>query len=165
MAYAFQLPTADAILTESRLRPEQVDRDYLSSDLLSDIEDRIPGKADIVTRKLKQCSAPYPFPMPDELIEAALSDEAPDDVAATTEEQLSIATQAVEKLVLASLYGSAGQLNAAYFTRSTEYKDEANALLQTICEGIRFVKNPATGNASAPAPRPRSRQLTMTPRI
>lgn len=171
MPYAFTLPAAPAIRTESRLRPEQVDRSYLDADLVADIEARIAGKADIVTRKIKQCATPYAWPLLDEIIAAATVDNSPADAVATTSEQRSMATQATEKLVLASLYGSAGQLNGAYSTRASEYKDEANALIETICEGIQFIKdqialqNAAPVVAETPEPAPRSRIVKMIPVI
>ena len=139
--YPFSLPTAANVRVESRLRPEQVSPAFsTNADLESDIANRIAGKADVVYSKLKRAAAPYSWPYLDTQVTQAYEDQVTANAAIDTNEQKDMASQAVDKYTLASLYGSAGQLNSAYWRRADEYKVEADAIVAGIAEGILFVK-------------------------
>ncbi len=142
LIYPFILPTPSQVRIESRLRPEQVSTAFATAaDLEVDIATRIPRKADIVGSRLRRVAAPYQWPFTDAQLTAAYANETSDIGAADTQEQLELATEATQLYTLASLYGSAGQLNKMYFTRSTEYKDEADAILRNLSDAIKFVRD------------------------
>lgn len=105
------LPLASAIRVESRLRPEQVNLEYANTtELEADITARIGKYAAVINKKIV-------------------------DAEDTPDNQI-IATEALFLRVEASLYGSAGYLNPAYWGRAQELKAESNELLKDLSVGV-----------------------------
>lgn len=138
--YSFPLPTSQSVREDSRLRPEQVSATYLDNyELDREAQERIDAKATFVNGKIARAASPYPWPFADGVMGVAYPGYDEAQRAAETEQQKSMATQVVSLLAQASLYGSAGQLNPAYFRKATELKEEAMELLASLAESISFV--------------------------
>jgi hypothetical protein len=101
------LPTAEEVRIESRLRPEQVSPELADTDALeADIEGRIAEYTAVISNKL-----------------SGVGDTANNQLAATL---------ALKKRLLASLYGSAGQLSPAYWEKAKELKAESDEILRDL---------------------------------
>lgn len=101
------LPTAAAIRTESRLKPEQVNLSYANTAALeSDIEARITTYQAVIEKKLAGVT--------------------------TSSGNQTIATEAVQLRVLASLFGTAGYLNPMYWERAQQLKMESADLIDDL---------------------------------
>ena len=100
-------PTASYIRSESRLRPEQVNTSLADTTALeADITARIATYRAVINKKVT-------------------------GVTDTLDNQ-TIATEALAKRVLASLYGSAGYLNHAYWERANALKAESADLIDDL---------------------------------
>lgn len=146
MAYAFTLPTGSAVVEDSRLRPEQVKSDYDATDLENEATERIGRKATQVNGKIQRASSPYPWPFTTAVLQAAYPNYDSDQLAAEVDDQKAKATEATNLYAQASLYGSAGQLNSAYFRKATELKTEADAIMSELMESISYVTEQQTDN-------------------
>jgi hypothetical protein len=114
----FPLPLASEIRVESRLRPEQVSATLANEAALeADIQNRIAKKVALVESRIL------------ESISAADWAAMASDVATRRK---SLATEATSLYVLASLYGSSGQLNPAYWERANQYRMEAKELMDAL---------------------------------
>lgn len=116
------LPTAAAVRIESRLQPEEVNLTYAGEAALeADISARITKYNAVVGKKL-----------------AAV---------VTSADNQTIATEALMLRVLASLYGTAGYLNTAYWERAQELKAESADLIDdltgTSADNVALVSNGA----------------------
>ena len=116
-------PTAPYIRIESRLRPEQVNTVLGDTTALeSDITARVGKYVAVINKKLAGV--------------------------VTSADNQTIATEALALRVLASLYGSAGFLNPAYWQRAQELKKESedliDDLLGTSVEDVAGIGNAAT---------------------
>lgn len=137
---SFTLPEVDDVRDDSRLLPEQVDAAYSSDDLNADIAERIAAKATTILGKISRAAAPYVWPLSVDLIQLAYPAYTDDECAAESTQQQALATEATKLLTLASLYGSAGQLNRAYYTKASDYRRESSETLAELVEAISFVR-------------------------
>jgi len=117
------LPSADAVRVESRLRPEQVSAALANvAALNTDIAARIVKYRAVIEGKLE-------------------------GVATSIRNQI-IATEALQLRVLASLYGTAGQLNPAYWERAKELKAESADLIDDLIGSSADVPSNVSGAAT-----------------
>lgn len=150
MPYAFTLPDAADVRENSRLRPEQVSAEYADTAALeAEVSERIDKKAAMVNGKLARAASPYPWPFSDELTAIAYPSYDADQRTAETDRQKELATQAVELYALASLYGSAGQLQPSYWKRAAELKAEADELMDELLKSIAFISGAQPENEEA----------------
>lgn len=113
----FPAPTTAAVRADSRLRPEQVSTAFTSADLDADIAARIGRKvSEVETKIYAAVSAQWWEAQP---LEARVR-------------RAGIATEVAQLLSLASVYGTAGQLNSAYWERANQYRAEAKELLDAL---------------------------------
>ena len=117
------LPAADAVRVESRLRPEQVS---------AALADAVALNADIAARIVKYRA----------VIEGKVAG------VATSGRNQTIATEALQLRVLASLYGTAGQLNPAYWERAKELKAESADLIDDLTGSSADVPSNVSGAAT-----------------
>lgn len=142
----FPLPTPSEILNDSSLRVEQLNPLYASGDALADLAQKIGEVAAVVENRLLSAAKPALWPFSDVLLKAAYP--AYDDAtrAAFTLRQQTVATLATKKLVLASVYERAGNLNKAYAEKAAKYEHDGMELLRTerkegLLDAIEWIAN------------------------
>jgi hypothetical protein len=136
---SFTPPTAEDIITTSKLRPEQINLLFTGSDVEEKVQEIISDKADVVTEAISDASGEVPWPPDDDVMLARYPDWSDDDRTAKVDRQKSLAKQATEALSLASLYGRAGYLNRDYWARAAEYREEAAEYLKLLIGSIQEV--------------------------
>ncbi len=120
-------PTAAAVRIESRLRPEQVNPTLADAAALeADIAARITKYKAVIDRKL-----------------STVEDTATHQI---------IAAEALMLRVLASLFGSAGALNPAYWERAQALKAESADLLDDLTGGDTVTSVEMLGTTLSTAP-------------
>lgn len=130
----FPLPEAAAVVQESRLRPEQVDASFAdAAALVTETAARIVKKSQIVETKVLRFSTKSDW--------GDGSVWAVDDKA----RRESLALQATTLFTLASLYGSAGQLNSRYWERANAYRQEAADILLALTDDLEAARAAAEG--------------------
>lgn len=134
------LPTAEEVRIASRLTPAQVNTNYPDTTALEvDIADRIAEKAAEVTGELARAAAPFAWPFTTSQILAAYTGYTSEQATAEIALQNELIKQVVELLALASLYGSAGQMNGRYWEQADRYRAEAKEKLTKLMTSILFV--------------------------
>ncbi len=161
MSYPFPLPSAESIQVESRLLPEMVDVSFPDmAAFVADIQLRIPGAAAVVMKKLRKCADPFQWPLPSEMVAAALEGETPADIEDALADDLTIATRAVSLRVQSGL-----NFTAKRQSDGIRLSEESNALIDLICAGIGYVvgKQPEViaEDGLEPVPRSTSRRLVV----
>lgn len=162
MSYPFLLPSAESIRLEARLRPEMVNAKLASVPALDVyIGAKVVEKADMVRWRLGERAKPYLWPIPDDVQAAQLEGEVPQYIADILAGQLSIATQAVAKYTMSSIYFSAGLT-----TGGVQFKAEADDLMAQLFAAIDFINGvDSEGASTARQSPPRSTISYMIPRI
>ncbi len=141
--YAFDLPTAEDVRIESRLRPEQVDVDLRNdAQLEADVDARISKKAVFVSGKLARAAAPYAWPFSEDAMKVAYPSYTTEQITAESEYQRAMAKQIVELYALASLFRSARK-----YADAKEHEDKAKELMLELTGGLDFVKTQQPDNS------------------
>jgi hypothetical protein len=152
----FELPTAAAITTTSKLRPEQLNTLFTESDVVTAVQGIITDKYDVVAEAISDVSGEILWPPSDEVMAARYPDWSEEKRTEKVDRQKSLARQAVEAYALASLYGRAGYLNRDYWERAAEYREEGAEYLKLLKSSIAEVTRQETDDSV-----PRSQAVTV----
>ncbi len=135
-----ELPTAEKIRKDSRLRPEQVSVSLANETALeAEIEPIIYAQAEIVEQRLMGAADPLLWPFGDEQISQAYPTYDESQRVETLARHSSLAKEAVRLLVLGDLFDSAGALNERYQAESENYFARAEKLLQMLSGSIEWI--------------------------
>lgn len=131
-------PLADEVRIASRLKPEQVYRDWKESDLDADVASRVVEQTVMIEQRLSIKAAPYTFPSTSTAMERAYPNDSETQIDEKLARQTSNLRLAIKLSALASLYRSIP--NIEVFQKQAEhYEERSEAVIKVIEAELEYI--------------------------